>query len=368
MGWNSWNTFGSEITDQLIRETADKLVSSGLAEAGYEYVVIDDCWALRERAEDGRMVPDPNKFPHGMRALSDYVHSKGLKFGMYSCAGYMTCARYPGSFEFEYLDAQTFAEWGVDFLKYDYCFKPTYIPGQILYKRMAMALRNCGRDILFSACNWGCDSVEQWARSSGIHMWRSTGDIEDNWKSIMSLYETQMDKEAFGATGCFNDMDMLVVGMYGKGNVGIGGCTDIEYKTHFSLWSLMNSPLMIGADIRNLNQTSMDILLNKDLIALNQDEECRQPYLVKDWSGQHKCIWIKPLSGGEYALGFFNFGDSKSDVQMNFWDIGLTAQSGFEIELFEVWSKDTIRGLKTMHSVQLEAHDCAVYRAKLVKV
>ena len=173
MGYNTWNTFGSNINDALIRETADAMVEKGLLEAGYEYLVIDDCWSLRNRdPKTDRLVPDPEKFPSGMRNLADYVHSKGLKFGMYSCAGVRTCANYPGSFDHEFLDAQTFAEWGVDFLKYDYCFRPDRIDGPLLYRRMGQALRACGRDILFSACNWGADNVGAWARGAGADMYR----------------------------------------------------------------------------------------------------------------------------------------------------------------------------------------------------
>ncbi|MBE6597807.1 MAG: glycoside hydrolase family 27 protein, partial [Ruminococcaceae bacterium] len=185
MGWNSWNTFGENINEQVIRETADAIVEKGLRDAGYEYVVIDDCWAMRDRDENGRLVPDPVKFPSGMKALSDYVHSKGLKFGIYSCAGYRTCADYPGSFDHEFEDAQTFADWGVDFLKYDYCNKPKLANGPILYNRMSMALKATGREILFSACNWGSDEVHKWIRSTGTHMYRSTPDILDNPQSYI---------------------------------------------------------------------------------------------------------------------------------------------------------------------------------------
>ena len=167
LGWNSWNTFTWNINDQLIRESADAMVESGLKDAGYEYVVIDDCWSLKQRDEKGYLVPDPEKFPQGMKAVADYVHSKGLKFGMYSCCGTHTCAGYPGSFEHEFQDAETFASWGVDYLKYDNCYKPLHADGEILYKRMSLALRNCGRDILFSACNWGSDNVHQWIQGSG---------------------------------------------------------------------------------------------------------------------------------------------------------------------------------------------------------
>ena len=286
MGWNSWNTFTWDINEQLIRDVADRFISEGYKDSGYEYIVIDDCWSLKQRDDKGTLVADPVKFPSGMKALADYVHGKGLKFGMYSCVGTHTCAGYPGSFEHEFQDAELFAEWGVDYLKYDYCFKPRQMSGELLYKRMSLALKNCGRDILFSACNWGEDNVYQWIRESGAHMYRSTGDIQDNWDSIKSLATSQLNKECYTGSYCHNDMDMLVVGMYGGSNsdwIGskIGGCSDNEYKTHFSLWSIMGSPLMIGCDFRNANQITKDILMNRDIIAINQDIECRGAYRLK---------------------------------------------------------------------------------------
>ena len=187
MGWNTWNTFGAQINEALILESVDAMVSSGLRDAGYQYIVIDDIWALKERDKDGFLVPDPEKFPHGMKYIADYIHSKGLKFGMYSCAGYLTCAGYPASYGYEWQDARTFAAWEVDFLKYDFCFHPTSVRPDILYKRMSLALANCGRDILFSACSWGSEHTRQWIKETGAHMWRSTFDIFDSWESIKNL-------------------------------------------------------------------------------------------------------------------------------------------------------------------------------------
>ena len=193
MGWNTWNTFGSNISDALVRESADAFIDLGLKDAGYSYVVIDDCWSKKLRdPETHRIVPDPEKFPKGMKSLADYIHDKGLKFGMYSCAGQRTCADYPGSFDHEFLDAKTFAEWGVDFLKYDYCYHPGRISGDLLYRRMGMALRESGRDILFSACNWGSEDVWSWIRSTGAHMYRSTGDIFDNPESFRKIMASQI--------------------------------------------------------------------------------------------------------------------------------------------------------------------------------
>ena len=184
MGWNSWNTFGANISEELIFEIADRMVEDGYLDAGYEYVVIDDCWSLRERDANGRLVPDPKKFPHGMKYVADYIHSKGLKFGMYSCAGMLTCAGYPGSMDHEFIDAATFAEWEVDLLKYDYCFNSRIIAGEYLYRRMGLALENCGRDILLSCCTWGVDQTHEWVKTTASSMWRSTTDIFDNWDSI----------------------------------------------------------------------------------------------------------------------------------------------------------------------------------------
>lgn len=368
MGWNSWNTFGWEISENLIKETAVAMVEAGLLNAGYNYLVIDDCWSEKKRSTNGRLVPDANKFPNGMKAVSDYVHSKGLKFGMYSCAGTQTCGGYPSSFEHEFVDAQTFAEWGVDFLKYDYCYKPLHIPGHILYKRMSMALRNCGREILLSACNWGSDDAEKWIRSSGSHMWRSTGDIQDNWESIKNLALSQRNKECYSGPYCFNDVDMLVVGMYGKGNVALGGCSDEEYKTHFSLWCMMNSPLMIGCDIRKMNDKTKEILTNKEIIAINQDIEGRQAYTIEQWNNSNCLGYVKPLRDGSYAIGFFNMGDDKGEMSLQFWDIGLPAASGYGFTFRDVWSHEDIGVFSEGYKCNLEPHCCAVYRAQLVKL
>ena len=217
MGWNSWNTFTENINEDLVKETVDAMKEQGFLEAGYEYVVIDDCWSLKERDSEGRLVADPEKFPSGIGALADYIHEKGFKFGMYSCCGTRTCANYPGSFEHEFEDAKQFAQWGVDYLKYDNCFKPQNQDGKTLYRRMGMALANSGRDIVFSACQWGTDCVHEWIRSSGAHLFRSTEDINDSWNSIKDIALSQLDKQAFSGPYCHNDMDMLVVGMHGKG-------------------------------------------------------------------------------------------------------------------------------------------------------
>ncbi|PJN65928.1 Alpha-galactosidase A precursor [Paenibacillus sp. GM1FR] len=375
LGWNSWNTFTWDINEQLIRDVADVFVSEGYLAAGYEYIVIDDCWSLKERDASGNLVADPEKFPSGMRALSDYIHSKGLKFGMYSCVGTHTCAGYPGSFEHEFQDAALFAEWGVDYLKYDYCFKPRHISGELLYKRMSLALKNCGRDILFSACNWGADDVYDWIRESGAHMYRSTGDIRDNWDSVKELALSQLGKQSYTGSFCHNDMDMLIVGMYGGSNndyIGsIGGCNDIEYKTHFSLWSMMGSPLMIGCDVRKANQITKDILLNPDLIAINQDVEARGAYRIKpepQWFHTDDVFMlVKVLTDGDLAIGFFNLSDSQRELSLQFWDMGLPYAAGYALSLYDCWEHQELGVFRERFAPVVAAHDCLLVRAKLVK-
>ena len=366
MGWNSWNTFGGNINEQLIFDTADKMVETGLLELGYEYLVIDDCWSLRERDENGRLVADPKKFPHGMKAVADYVHSKGLKFGMYSCAGNLTCGGYPGSFEHEFIDAKTFAEWGVDFLKYDYCYHSNIIHGKYLYRRMGLALKNCGRDILFSACTWGADNTAEWIRETGANMWRSTGDIVDNWESVRNLTEIQDNILSYGGAGCFNDMDMLIVGMYGKGNVGLEGLNDTQYKTHFSIWALLGSPLMIGCDIRNMNKETLDILSNKELIKINQDADCRQVFKLSLFEGSNIKAYARTLENGDIAVGFFNLTDKKVTVKFLLDELGLPESTGKTLQMREVWNGETVTVKSGTLIRCIEAFDSLVYRCRVV--
>ncbi|MBQ8576575.1 MAG: glycoside hydrolase family 27 protein [Clostridia bacterium] len=371
MGYNTWNTFGTNISADLIKETADAMVDEGLLDAGYKYLVIDDCWSERQRDPvTDKIVPDKNKFPLGMNDVSDYVHSKGLKFGMYSCAGVRTCADYPGSFDHEFLDAETFAEYGCDFLKYDFCYKPELIDGPLLYKRMGMALKSCGREILFSACNWGSDNVGTWIRSTGAHMYRSTGDIFDNFNSAKDIAMSQVQNYCYSAPGCFNDMDMLTVGMYGKGNVGNNNAqSDVEYRTQFALWCLFGSPLMIGCDVRNMTAGTKAILTNKELIALDQDPECRGVINVTThpWSQDLK-VFFRHLSDGEYAIGFFNFSDHEAVVPFYTFNAGLVAGSGRAFVMRDLFSGEEVGPVKDYYNPTLASHDCKIYRAKVVKV
>lgn len=366
MGWNSWNTFAEKVNEEIVMQTADIIIEKGYKDCGYEYVVIDDCWSLRERSEDGKLVPDPEKFPHGMKYVADYVHSKGLKFGMYSCAGVRTCADYPGSYGHEYTDAKTFAEWGVDYLKYDFCHFPKSANCKNAYLTMGLALRASGRDILFSACNWGVENPAAWMRSVGADMYRSTGDIFDNYKSMKDILLSQEENFGGSAPGCFNDIDMLIVGMYGKGNVGVeGGCTDEEYKTHFAMWCMFGTPLMIGGDIRNMNEYCEKLMKNEMLIAINQDEECRTPYRVQSNYWEECRVYIKILSDNRLAVALVNMADKECTVPFYFAEAGIPYSTNIGLELTDVFTGENLGIKRDYFNVKLKEHDCAVYIAEM---
>lgn len=368
MGWNSWNTFTDKIDEKLVIETADALSHNGLAEAGYKYVIIDDCWAEKERDKNGMLAADKQKFPHGMKYVADYVHSKGLKFGMYSCCGTRTCANYPGSFGHEWEDAKQFASWGVDYLKYDNCFKPNCADDPLLYRRMGLALANCGRDIVFAACQWGTENVSDWISTTGAATYRSTGDIKDCWSSVLGIANSQI--EALSATpNCFNDMDMLVVGMHGNGGNGYiaaGGSTDTEYETHFALWAMMASPLIIGADVRHLDEVSRCILTNSEVIAIDQDEGRYAPYVLRCASNLHNTFTlVRLLSDGSAALGMFNFNDTAALVSVNFFDVGLSVR-GMSMRVRDALHHEDLGVRRELLSATIEPHGSAVYRCTAV--
>jgi len=383
MGWNSWNTFGGNISDALIRETAQVMKDKGYLAAGYDYIVIDDTWSLKERDAEGRLVPDPAKFPHGMKDLADYVHFLGFKFGMYSCAGVLTCGGYPSSYDHEFVDAETFASWGVDYLKYDFCNFPANANGLNRYATMSMALKSTGRDILFAACNWGTDEPWKWMKSIGVHMYRSTGDIQDNFKSFSGIARSQLPNFCMSGANCFNDMDMLTIGMYGQDNVALGqACTDAEYETQFALWCLLGAPLMIGGDVRNMPPFSEKLLLHPGLIALNQDAEGRVPQAVyqgrvivtgPDVEGGWKeypdtgLTLFKHLSDHEFAVGYFNFCPGPGEVPFIFADAGLPATSGFALRFTDVISGEDLGVKRDYLNLMIPSHGCRVLKCSIVK-
>lgn len=305
MGWNSWNRFHCDVSEKLIMAMADAMASNGMKDAGYEYVVIDDCWQV-SRDENGNIVADKERFPNGIKYLADYVHSKGLKFGIYSSAGTVTCQRRPGGFGHEYQDALFYAKSGVDFLKYDWCGSTTQ-DAKSSYTNMRDALYKAGRPILFSICEWGSSKPWEWAGTVG-HMWRTTGDISDSWNSMIDIFDKQKDLSRYAGPGKWNDPDML--------EVGNGGMNTEEYKTHFSLWCMLAAPLIAGNDIQNLSDDTKSILLNKEMIAIDQDTLGRQGTCYRDVNGYQ--IWVKALSNNEKAICLLNKTDEKKSVLVDF--------------------------------------------------
>jgi alpha-galactosidase len=301
MGWNSWNKFGCKVSETLIREMADAMVSSGMHDAGYEYVVIDDCWQVG-RDGLGNIIPDPQHFPSGMKALADYIHSKGLKFGIYSCAGSLTCQDRPGSRGYQFQDARTYASWGVDYLKYDWCNEEGQ-NAKAAYKTMSDALKSCGRPIVFSICEWGDNKPWEWGKGIG-HLWRTTADIRDCYQctfdwgglGVLDIIDKQVGLQQYAGPGHWNDPDML--------EVGNGGMTSDEYKTHFSMWAMLAAPLMAGNDLRNMDVSTKEILTNKDVISVNQDKKGEQATKFMDM-GEYE-IWAKPMADSTVAVCFMN--------------------------------------------------------------
>jgi len=312
MGWNSWNKFGCSVNEKLLMEMADAMAASGMKEAGYEYIVIDDCWQVG-RDNDGNIIADPKSFPNGIKALADYVHSKGLKLGIYSCAGSLTCQGRPGSRGYQFQDARQYAKWGIDFLKYDWCSNEGQ-NAEAAYRTMSDALKACGRPIVFSICEWGESQPWKWAKGVG-HLWRTTADIRDCYQckfdwggvGVLDIIDTVADLYPYAGPGHWNDAEML--------EVGNGGMSRDEYITHFSMWSMLAAPLMAGNDLRSMSKETMEILTNKEVIAVDQDSIGQQARRFMDM-GDHE-IWAKPLSKGEIAVCFLNRTDHEWKLDYN---------------------------------------------------
>ena len=320
MGWNSWNALGLEVTDKDVRAAADALVSSGLASHGWTYVNIDDAWQAG-RDGDGNILPN-DKFPD-MKALADYVHSKGLKIGLYSSPGPNTCGGYAGSYQHEEQDAKQYAEWGFDYLKYDWCGYEKIAPDHSLpelkkpYALMEPLLKNLDRDIVYSLCQYGWGDVWKWGPGVGGNCWRTTGDITDTWASMSGIGFGQADLAEFASPGHWNDPDMLVVGVVGWGNAHPSRLTPDEQYTHISLWSLLSSPLLIGCDLTQLDDFTKGLLTNDEVLAVNQDPLGKQAArLIQDGDIE---VWAKPLADGTTAVGVFNRGffEAKYDLDLS---------------------------------------------------
>jgi alpha-galactosidase len=315
MGWNSWNKFRTRIDDKTVREIADTIVSSGMKDAGYVYINIDDGWQWK-RDEAGVLQPNPN-FPD-MKALAGYVHGKGLKIGIYSSPGPRTCGGFEGSYGHEDIDAKTWAAWGMDYLKYDWCSASRVWKDedmQAVYQRMGQALRRAGRPIVYSLCQYGRNNVQAWGPRVGGNLWRTTGDIRDAWQSMTTIGFSQGPLAAYAKPGHWNDPDML--------EVGNGAMSHAEYQTHFSLWALLAAPLLAGNDLRSMTPETKAVLLNKELIAVDQDKLGKAGARVSV-NGVTE-VWARPLEGGSYAVGLFNRGEAEAEVAVKWAELDASA-------------------------------------------
>jgi len=373
MGWNSWNPFGKNVNEKLIMETADALVSTGLKDAGFTFIVIDDYWQGTRDTTTGILSCNSERFPSGIKTLADYVHSKGLKFGIYSDAGTLTCGDQPASFGYEDNDAKMFAEWGVDYLKYDYCYctdygseNNDYRMAIDRYKKMGDALKATGRPIVYSICEWGPRSPWLWGKEVGGHLWRTSYDVGDKWDEprnehsqigILTSIDVMCDLERFAGPGGWNDPDMLVIGLDNSGYIKGGGCTDEEYRTQMSMWCMFSAPLMLGCDIRNMSESTKEIILNKDIIAIDQDPLGKQAFRV--WRKDGLEAWHKPLSDDRVAIALFNRNSSGKPMTVSFKDLELDPDTDYNA--YDAWKHEVVRQPSGALTANLKSHECLVY-------
>ena len=370
MGWNTWNTFAANINEELIKQTAETMIASGMRDAGYKYIVLDDTWSALERDAQGNLVPDPKKFPSGLKALGDYLHAKGFLFGIYNCAGTKTCGGYPGGCGHEYQDALAYASWGVDYLKYDWCNHGT-ADARETYKTMRDALHAAGRPVGFSLCEWGQNKPWEWAGDVG-HLWRTTGDIYDSydgrkgwamgWKRILDLQYSLVEGSGpdgigkYAGPGHWNDPDML--------EVGKEGLSLAESRAHFSLWCIIAAPLMAGNDVRHMTPEVRAILTDRDVIALDQDPLGKQGFRALAETGKNIEIWVKELSNGEWAVCALNTSNTAADLTVR-WDQLWTIQGKFTVR--DLWAKKDAGDNTKPYTARVDAHDVLLFRLTPVK-
>src|SRR5580658_9775151 len=359
MGWNSWNKYGCKgLNEKVVRETADTMVRSGMKDAGYQVVILDDCWQTGRDA-DGNIIADAERFPSGIKALADYIHSKGLKFGIYTDVGTMTCAKRPGSIGHEFQDAKQYANWGVDYLKEDWC---NTLPGQnseSSYTLMRNALAESGRPIVFSICEWGSTKPWLWAGSIG-NLWRATGDIQDCWdckkdwggNGVTQIIDQMNGLETYAGPGHWNDPDML--------EVGNGGMTNEEYRAHFSMWALFSAPLLAGNDISNMTADTKAILLNKEVIAIDQDPLGQQGRRVKKMGDLE--IWSKQLSDGGRAVALLNRSATTAKISVAWSDIGYP--DGLTASVRDLWAKKDLEKQRGAYTAEVPSHGVVMVTVK----
>ncbi len=367
MGWNSWNKFGCDINEDLIRQTADAMVSSGMKDAGYAYINIDDCWH-GERDSLGFIHPDPQRFPSGMKVLADYVHSKGLKLGIYSDAGWKTCGGKPGSRGYEFQDARTYAEWGIDYLKYDWC-NTEKLNAEGAYLTMRNALYAAGRPIVLSICEWGSNKPWEWEKNIG-HLWRTTGDIYNcfdcikdhgTWQSwgVMKILDMQKGLREYAGPDYWNDPDMLEVG---------NGMSVNEDRAHFSMWCMLAAPLIAGNDLRNMSKETLEILTNKEAVAVNQDSLGIQGFKYSEKDSIE--IWFKPLVKGDWAMCTLNRGkqpykfsfDWKNEKVIDDFAKRETKFAEIIYSIRDLWLKKEIGTTKEVLNKDIPGHDVLIMR------
>ena len=368
MGWNSWNKFGCSVNEKLIKEVADNMVSSGMKDAGYQYIVIDDCWQMG-RDRDGNIIADPKLFPSGIKALADYIHSKGLKFGIYSCAGSKTCQGRPGSKGYQFQDARTYAAWGVDYLKYDWCYNDGQ-NAKAAYQTMSEALKGCGRPIVFSICEWGTNKPWEWGKGIG-NLWRTTEDIVNSFDgniywgglSVLSIIDKEANLYSYAGPGHWNDPDML--------EIGNDVLTENQSKTHFSMWAMMAAPLMAGNDIRKMDKQTSEILTNKEVIAVDQDKLGKQGR--RFWVfGDHE-IWLKELANGEVAVCFLNR-DANIPWKLNYdwkhYGLGFIATADlnkYTYDIKDLWLHKIIGNTSTKLETEIPPQGVDIFRLSPIK-
>lgn len=362
MGWNSWNKFACDVSEDLIRQTADAMVSSGMKDAGYQYVIVDDCWQS-SRDPQGNIVPDANRFPSGIKALADYVHSKGLKFGLYSDAGTKTCQGRPGSRGYEFQDARQYAAWGVDYLKFDWCNASTQ-DARSSYELMRAALDASGRVIVFSICEWGNTKPWLWARGVG-NLWRTTGDIKDRWAGkqewkpgdccnygMTDILDQQAGLESYAGPGHWNDPDML--------EVGNGGMTNTEYRSHFSLWAILAAPLIAGNDLRNMKPEITEILAKREVIDVDQDPAGNQGRRVRKTGDLE--VWSKWLHDGSRAVVLFNRGVTEAEITVDWEDLGYPKTLSARVR--DLWRAKDLGEYRTNFSASVSPHAVVMVSVK----
>lgn len=369
MGWISWNLFEGNIDEALVRGIADAMVDQGLRDLGYRYIILDDLWQ-GERDADGKIHPDPDKFPSGMKALGEYIHSKGLKFGIYTDAAEWTCAGVAGSFGYEKEDAETYAGWGVDYIKCDYCNAPEDVWSAVeRYGKFIDEVRRIHPETVFALCEWGQRSPWLWGKEIGANLWRTTWDLRDTWEhgkysaghnGIMEALDRQVGLEKYAGPGHWNDPDILMVGLNGSGNSasanGADGCTVTEYEAHMGLWSLLSAPLLICCDVRDMDTNTKRILMNEEILAVNQDTLGKQASRILKQGVSE--LWAKKLAGGEYAVGFLNRDDEqKREITLHLSELNIKKALARDL-----WKKEDISVFEGAVSLVVEPHQCRVLK------